>query len=146
MVCKKEPDLFRRQCPSNRRLGFFRSTPRYRCVSSTLFSSGEPFNGMFQLHPYQAWSASLHKALPNTFSIIRCSKYTVKPSFNQKSSQVSLVTKFPDHECASSCAIKATKASITSNNGRRRKRQPSGFPCHQTGKLGGKHHDVVLTP
>ena len=41
--------------------------------------------------------------------MILCSKYTVKPSFNQKSFQVRLVTKFPDQECANSCATTDVK-------------------------------------
>ena len=36
--------------------------------------------------------------------MMRSSKKTVKPSFSQKSLQVALVTRLPDHECASSCA------------------------------------------
>ena len=36
--------------------------------------------------------------------MIRFSKYVVKPSLSQKSPHVALVTRLPDHECASSCA------------------------------------------
>ena len=36
--------------------------------------------------------------------MIRFSKYVVNPSFSQKSLHVALVTRLPDHECASSCA------------------------------------------
>ena len=37
--------------------------------------------------------------------MMRFSKYVVNPSFSQKSRHVALVTRLPDHECASSCAI-----------------------------------------
>ncbi len=37
--------------------------------------------------------------------MIRFSKYVVNPSFSQKSRHVALVTRLPDHECASSCAM-----------------------------------------
>src|SRR5215813_3122734 len=40
--------------------------------------------------------------------MIRFSKYTVKPSLSQKSLHVALVTRLPDHECASSCATSET--------------------------------------
>src|SRR5688500_10414298 len=40
--------------------------------------------------------------------MIRASMYDVKPSLIQKSSHVALVTRLPDHECASSCATRLT--------------------------------------
>ena len=39
---------------------------------------------------------------------MRRSAHTVNPSFSQKWSIVALVTRFPVHECASSCATRST--------------------------------------
>ena len=75
-------------------------------------------------------------SLPRSCSMMRCSRYTVKPSLSQKSFQVALVTRLPDHEWASSWATKET-----------RERSPArmvgvakvsrGFSMPPKGKLGG---------
>src|SRR5688572_30382210 len=69
--------------------------------------------------------------------MIRVSKYTVNPSFSQKSFQVAFVTRFPDQLCASSCAIKEVRerspASIVGVANVNR-----GFSIPPKGKLGGK--------
>ena len=47
-------------------------------------------------------------SLPYSFSWMRLSAHTVKPSFSQKSSMVAFVTRFPVQLCASSCASTLT--------------------------------------
>ncbi len=68
--------------------------------------------------------------------MMRFSKYEVKPSLSQKSSQTAFVTRLPLHECASSCATSETSerspARIVGVAKVRR-----GFSMPPKGKLGG---------
>ena len=60
----------------------------------------------------------------------------MKPSFSQKSLHVALVTRLPDHECASSCATSATSdlsPTITVGVGNVRR----GFSIPPNGNDGG---------
>src|SRR5690606_39172869 len=70
-------------------------------------------------------------------SMIRRSKYTVNPSFNQKSFQVLFVTKLPLQLCANSCATNETNdlspAIIVGVANVKH-----GFSIPPNGKLGGK--------
>ena len=56
--------------------------------------------------PTAAWSAAI--SAPSIASRMRRSANTVHPSFSQKCSASALVTRFPVHECASSCATTFT--------------------------------------
>src|SRR5690348_14228276 len=67
---------------------------------------------------------------------MRCSKYVVNPSLSQKSDHVAFVTRLPDHECASSCAMSDTSdLSPASTVGVRKVSR--GFSMPPYGKLGG---------
>ena len=85
----------------------------------------------------ESWASISAYVRPYTCSMIRCSKYTVNPSFSQKSFHVAFVTRLPDQEWASSCATRET-----------RERSPArivgvakvsrGFSMPPNGKLGGR--------
>ena len=69
----------------------------------------------------------------------------MNPSLSQKSLQVAFVTRLPDHECASSCAISDTRLLSPASIVRRRERQARVLHAAE-GKARRHDEDVVAVP
>ena len=65
---------------------------------SFFYEIPEVYQGWINTPPLAQVLRFLGQPHTHASSIMRLSKYTVKPSFSQKSSQVAFVTRLPDHE------------------------------------------------